>query len=104
MKFSRPIDFEFEIERYRDKETQNLLTSYDDFEYDDFEYDYFIIPIQIIGSVLSKENISKEQFYSVPTIVSKIESAIGPDGKNWLDELTSLEIESIKYKLIDRLY
>jgi hypothetical protein len=96
--YSGTASFEFEIERYKDKESGELL-SHDKVKPDDdgFEYEYQTIALQVEG----RSYFAPGRTYGPPENCypdegdTEIESVIGPDGKDWESKLTDEERESI---------
>jgi hypothetical protein len=96
--YSGTASFEFEIERYKDKESGELLThekvNPDD---DGFEFEYQTFTLQVEG----RSYFAPGRCYGPPENCypdegeTEIESVLGPDGKDWEDKLTSEERESI---------
>ena len=96
--YSGSTSFEFEIERYKDKESGDLLT-HDKVNPDDdgFEFEYVVIPLRVEGS----SYFTPGKFSDLPENCypdegeTEIESIVGPDGKDWEDKLTSDERDAL---------
>lgn len=98
--YSGETSFDFPIERYRDKESGQLLvwdqnnqTNLDD----DFEYQYEEHTLKVEG----RSYFSPGKMYGPPENCypdegeTEITAVIGPDGKDWEHLLTPSEKESI---------
>lgn len=106
-KYSGNTTFDFEIERYRDKETGNyyLVSDVPDRSDDNFEFEYETITLEVSGSsyfVPGKISGPPEDCYPDEGD-TEIESVIGPDGKDWYDRLSSSEINSIMSALAENV-
>lgn len=106
-KYSGNTTFDFEIERYRDKENGNyyLVSEVPDRSDDNFEFEYETITLEVSGSsyfVPGKINGPPEDCYPDEG-ETEIESVIGPDGKDWYDRLSSSEIDSITSMLAENV-
>lgn len=96
--YSGTASFEFEIERYKDKESGELVT-HDKVPVsdDDFEFEYQTITLQVEGN----SYFTPGKYHGLPENCypdegeTEIESVIGPDGKDWESRLTDEERESI---------
>ncbi len=96
--YSGTASFEFEIERYKDKESGELVT-HDKVPVsdDDFEFEYQTITLQVEGS----SYFTPGKYHGLPENCypdegdTEIESVIGPDGKDWESRLTNEEREAI---------
>lgn len=96
--YSGSASFEYEIERYKDKMSGELVThdkvSPDD---DEFEFEYQTITLQVEG----RSYFTPGKYYGPPENCypdegdTEIESVVGPDGKDWESKLTNEERESI---------
>ncbi len=96
MSYSGTTNFEFEIERYKDKDTGELRT-YEQCSGDDFEDEYTIIALMVEGSSYFQQGKCfgpPENCYPDEGEIEII-SIMGPDGKDWEDKLTEDERESI---------
>lgn len=96
--YSGETSFDFEIERYKDKESGRYLThSAVPDEGDDFEYEYTLLNLKIEG----RAYFSPGRRYGPPESCypdegeTEITAVIGPDGKDWEDQLTKVERVSI---------
>jgi len=105
MGYSGETSFEFEIERYKSRET-GVLFAHDSVPTDDdFEYEYQIILLQVEGrsyfesgrSYGPPENCYPDEGETEITIVK------GPDGKDWEDQLTESEKDSIIESIQERV-
>jgi hypothetical protein len=98
MSYSGTASFEFEIERYLDRESGNLVT-FDKVPVDDdgFEFEYKLFTLHVDGTSYSMDGRS----YGPPEDCypdegdTEIECVMGPDGKDWEDKLTDEEKRSI---------
>lgn len=93
--YSGETSFEYEIERYRDKESGLL---YDCSEAkDDFEYEYVTFTLQVEG----RSYFTQGRSYGPPENCypdegdTEMTACIGPDGQDWSDKLTNSERDSI---------
>jgi hypothetical protein len=108
--------FEFEIERYKDHDTGELLASIKGtnqaeaiMEDDGFEYEYCPIVLQIEG----RSYFAPGRLHGRPEDCypdegeTEIMAVVGPDGKDWESQLTDEErdmiIEMIQGNVIDGL-
>lgn len=93
-RYSGNSSFEFEIERYKDKDTGELLT-YDKIEDDseEFEYEYTTFSLQVEGrSYFEPGKFSGHPENCYPDEGdTEILSVTGEDGKDWEDQLTDEE-------------
>jgi len=106
MNYSGSTSFEFEIERYKDRESGELLphskVPVDD---DGFEFDYQTITLHVEG----RSYFTAGRFYGPPENCypdegeTEIESVTGPDNKSWEDQLTDEERESIISQIEERI-
>ncbi len=113
MGYSGTADFDFEIERYREKATGKLFTldkieeelSAMGFDNDDIDlcYEYQVITLAVEGRSYFQEG----RFYGPPENCypdegeTEIVGVIGPDGKDWQSVLTSSEVDSITDMIAD---
>lgn len=99
MNFSGTVNFDFEIERYRDRDTNELVTYNDSIHWDDenFEFIYETISLNIIGhsSYQAGRSYGPPEDCDPSEGDTQIESALGPDGKDWTSKLTAEELSSI---------
>lgn len=94
--------FDFEIERYKDKESGTLI-AFDTITNEDLEYEYQIIILKVEGRAYytpGRTYGSIENCYPSENEID-IKNVIGPDGKDWKDKLTKDEIESILNQIQD---
>jgi len=95
MKYSGSTSFDFEIERYRNKFTNELITFNKEVEGDEFGivFEYTIITLQIEG----RSYFQSGRTYGPPEDCypdegdTEVEAVIGPDGTDWHNKLTSDE-------------
>ena len=103
--YSGETSFEWEIERYKDRESGRLLTANQVTNDDDFEYEYQVITLHIEGRSYFEsgrswglpENCYPDEGETEITLVK------GPDGKDWEDQLTREEKESITEMIQERV-
>lgn len=94
--YSGTASFDFEIERYKDKKTGQYI-AYVLGEVDEERYEYTTLKLQVEGSSYFQPG----KLYGPPENCypdegdTEIEAAIGPDGKDWTDQLTHSEHDSI---------
>lgn len=98
MGYSGNTTFEFEIERYKDKDTGKMILPSPSNGYgDDFEHEYSTFTLVVEGHA----SFTPGRLYGPPENCYpdegeiEILSVIGPDGKDWEDHLTNEERESI---------
>lgn len=94
--YSGSTSFEFEIERYKDKKTGQYI-AYVLGEVDEERYEYTTIKLDVEGrSYFQPGKLSglPEDCYPDEG-ETEIESVIGPDGKDWTDQLTHAEHDSL---------
>jgi len=100
--------FDFEIERYKDKSSGELIAAVPGrnetaaiLADDGFEYEYVILPLKVEG----RSYFQPGRFYGPPENCypdeseTEITSVIGPDGKDWYNLLTSEEKEMITFMI-----
>ena len=106
MGYSGNTEFDFEIERYENRSTGELLpldeveSKMKSFGFDDealeLLYEYKVITLSVSGSSYYQEGRS----YGLPENCypdegdTEITAVIGPDGKDWHSLLTASEVES----------
>ena len=103
--YSGETSFEFEIERYKDRESGKLLPANQVPNDDDFEYEYQLIMLKIEGRSYFEsgrswglpENCYPDEGETEITLVK------GPDGKDWEDELTREEKDIITEMIQERV-
>lgn len=95
--YSGNASFDFEIERYKDKESGELIALDLVPNEDDFEYEYQTITLKVEG----RAYYAPGRTYGPPENCypdegeTEIEKVLGPDGQDWEDKLTKSEMESI---------
>lgn len=98
MSYSGNTTFDFDIERYKDRDSGNLVVPQPSNGWgDDFEHEYTTITLVVEGHssfTAGKYFGPPENSYPDEGEIS-ILSVIGPDGKDWEDKLTAEERESI---------
>lgn len=93
--YSGDTSFDFEIERYRDNQTDQLLV--EPLNDDEVRFTYNVITLQVEGRSYYQPGRS----YGPPENCypdegdTEITSVIGPDGNDWTDKLTEREKDSI---------
>jgi hypothetical protein len=100
-RYSGETSFEFEIERYKSRESGKFFASEAVPTDDDFEYEYQLIMLQVEGRSYFEsgrysgpaENCYPDEGETEITLVK------GPDGKDWEDQLTESEKDSIIEKI-----
>lgn len=94
--YSGTASFDFEIERYKDKKTGQYI-AYVLGEVDEERYEYTTISLHVEG----RSYFQPGKLYGPPENCypdegeTEIESAVGPDGKDWTDQLTHSEHDSL---------
>lgn len=92
MKYSGQTNFDFEIERYRNKFTSELVTFNKEVEGDEFGivFEYQTISLKVEGrSYFQSGRYSGPPEDCYPDEGdTECEAVIGPDGKDWSDKLT----------------
>lgn len=102
--YSGSSSFQFEIERYKNKSTGEVLSPDSIQEISD-DYEYSTILLDVSGSTYFEPGRMfgpPEKCYEDEEF-TEIISAIGPDNKDWIDLLSSTEIDSIKEMIIDHI-
>lgn len=105
--YSGSANFQFEIERYLDKDSKETLFLSDlpESSGDDFEFEFKIIELQVTGHASfypGKYSGPPEDCYPDES-ESEIESVVGPDGKDWYHLLTDSEREAILNLIEDQV-
>lgn len=93
--------FDFEIERYQDKDTNEYLSNVPEGTDDDFEHDLVYIILEVKGSGYyspGKYHAAPEDCYP-DDLSAEIDSVVDDQGNDWYDKLTKNEISSIMEKL-----
>ena len=104
--YSGSTSFDFEIERFKDRDSDNLVTP-DGAKpvLDDLEYDYQLITLKVKGN----SYFTPGRTYGPPEDSypdegdTEIESVVGPDGKDWQDKLTKEEEDQIMQMIAERV-
>lgn len=103
--YSGNASFDFEIERYRDNQTDKLLV--EPLNDDEVRFSYTVLTLQVEGRSYFQPGCNwklPEDCYPDEG-ETEIISVIGPDGKDWEDQLTQSEkdslIEMIQEQVID---
>ena len=100
MGYSGSTSFEFEVERYRSRENGKLYAAIPGTEQavnimedDGFEYEYVTVKLEVEGrSYFTPGRLSGPPEDCYPDEgETEIQSVIGPDGKDWQDQLTEEE-------------
>lgn len=95
--YSGNTSFDFEIERYKDKESGEMFAPDLVPNEDDFEYEYQLISLKVEGNAY----YAPGKTYGPPENCypdegeTEIQKVTGPDGQDWEDQLTKREVESI---------
>ena len=107
-KRSGSVEFEFDIERYKNIETDEYFT-FEELSPEDRDneelYSYNVITLNVSGNgyfTPGKYHGPWEDSYPDDG-ECEIESAIDADDKNWHSSLTSSEVSSIEEKLMDKI-
>jgi len=94
--YSGTASFDFEIERYKDKKTGQYI-AYVLGEVDEERYEYTTLTLHVEG----RSYFQPGKLYGPPEncypdeVETEIEAAVGPDGKDWTDQLTHSEHDSL---------
>jgi len=94
--YSGTASFDFEIERYKDKKTGQYI-AYVLGEVDEERYEYTTLTLHVEG----RSYFQPGKLYGPPENCypdegeTEIEAAVGPDGKDWTDQLTHSEHDSL---------
>lgn len=98
--------FEFEIERFLDKESGEILTEKELPEnYNEDQFEYKSIVLEVEGNAYYTPGYTSglpENCYDSESD-AEIESVIDSDGKDWINSLSEDETSSIREKLIERI-
>jgi hypothetical protein len=97
-RYSGSTSFDFEIERWKDRDSGDLLSFEEvpDVD-DDFEYEYQVISLKIEGN----SYFIPGRFYGPPDSCypdegeTEMTKCLGPDGQDWTDLLTKEEYQDI---------
>lgn len=103
--YSGTTSFHFEVERYRDKDSGQLITSDQFMEDNGLEYEYLLINLMIEGQSYYSPGRTygpPEDCYP-PESDTEIISVVDEDGKDWEDNLTDSEREFILQEIEDRV-
>lgn len=96
--YSGNASFDFEIERYKDKESgELLLLDLVPDQEDDFEYEYQVLTLKVEGRAYyspGRTSGPPEDCYPDEGD-TEIEKVTGPDGQDWQDQLTDREVDMI---------
>jgi hypothetical protein len=100
--------FEFEVKRYKDRDSGKLYTKDQISRIDggeDSEFEYVTIMLDVEGSAYYIPGYTSGAFEDCypDDSDSEIESVIGPDKEDWYNKLTSKELNSITSKLIEQV-
>jgi hypothetical protein len=104
MSYHGTTTFDFEIERYKDKISGELL-AFDKLTREEDEYEYQTITLNVEGSSYFQPG----KFYGPPENCYpdegeiEILSVMGPDNKDWEDKLTDKEVEQIEQEIDERV-
>jgi len=103
--YSGNADFEFEIERYKDKETGALYLESDlpDFDDKEFEFEYVLISLSVSGNSYftpGKYHGAWEDSYPDEGD-TEIESVTDENGKDWSQLLTEYETNAILERIAE---
>lgn len=105
MKYSGSVSFEFYIERYKNKISNELKTLDKVHPEDEYLYDYEEITLYVKGSSF----FTPGKFYGVPENCypdegnTEIQSVIGPFEEDWEDKLTAEERERIICMIVEQV-
>lgn len=104
MSYSGTTEFEFEIERYKDLKTGNLY-SFDKLPGDEDDYEYQTLTLKIEGRSFFQQGKYTGPYENSYPDEGEIEitAAIGPDGKDWEDQLTEKEYDSLLEEIDERV-
>jgi|GEM_PF-6117516 len=102
--YSGDAEFQFEIERYKDRETGELFSEKDlpNLE-DDFEYDLVSVTLVVEGnSYFNPARYSRYWEDSAPADGdTEIESVVDANGNDWYGKLTGDELDSILERIAE---
>lgn len=102
--YSGTTSFEFEIERYKHKKT-GKETAYLLCGINEDDYEYHTVALQVEGSAY----YTPGRLYGPPENCYpdegevEITSVIGPDGKDWTDQLTHAERDTIEEMITEHV-
>ena len=103
MYYSGTSTFEFEIERFKNRQTCEIVDDSHPVEYDSFEY--FTVTLQVTGSSFFQSG----KYYGPPESCypddgdTALESAVDETGKDWSNLLTDSEVSSILNAIEERV-
>jgi hypothetical protein len=103
MNYSGKVNFEFEIERYKNKVSGELVT--DITTDNEYLFDYELILLQVEGSSFfaSGKYFGKPENCYPDEGDTEITSVTGPDQLDWEDKLTASERERIIQMISDQV-
>jgi hypothetical protein len=100
--YAGTTSFDFEIERYKNRETGKYIAYLlDGIDPEGFEYEYQVLTLKVEG----RSYFAPGRSYGPPENCypdegeTEILECIGPDGKDWTDQLTHSERESIEEQI-----
>jgi len=102
--YSGDAEFEFEIERYKDRETGDLFKEEDLSNLDDdFEYDLVNVTLTVEGNSYYHPGVSGKypEDCEPDDGGTEIESVVDTLGNDWYNKLTRNERESIKERIAE---
>lgn len=105
MRYSGSTNFKFEVERFKNIFTGELVTSDKLSSDDDFNFEYQTITLQVEGRsyfTFGRSSGLPEDCYPDEGD-TEVESVIGSDGKDWYNLLTSSEVGSLLTEIQDRV-